>query len=326
MKPRLLSILACPDCRLDLGLAVGREEDGEIEEGTLSCPGCGARFPIVRGIPRFVGMDAYAGTFSFEWNRFHDVQIDIRNATNESESTFAGQTGWAAGDLRGNLVLDAGVGAGRYAEVVSRWGGEVVGVDLSLAVDAARRNIGGRDNVHIVQADLFRLPFRHATFDNAYSIGVLHHTPDTRKAFAAVAPFLREGGRLAVFIYAFGHYHVFSDLWRQITTRMPTKLLYGLTALAVPLYPLYRLPLVGLALRLVFPMSQHPRPRWRWLDTFDWYSPKYQHKHTWPEVHRWFVEEGFDDIRLHQQSAEFSLLHVCMDGCKRSARVPAPIP
>ena len=323
MKHRLLSFLACPDCRLDLELSVGREEKGEIEDGTLSCRCCGARFPIVRGIPRFVDMDAYVDTFSFEWNRFHDVQIDRSEATGESEKTCAAQTGWAPGDLRGKLVLDAGVGAGRYAEVVSRWGAEVVGVDLSFAVDAARGNIGARDNVHLVQADLFRLPFRDASFDAAYSLGVLHHTPDTRRAFGAVVPFLRHGGELAVFIYALGHYHVFSDVWRKVTTRMPVRLLYGLTALAIPFYYVYRIPVVGLGLRLLFPMSQHPRARWRWLDTFDWYSPKYQHKHTWPEVHRWFVEQGFEDIRLFQQSPEFSLLHVCMRGRKRPGRESA---
>ncbi len=323
MKPRLLSILACPDCRQDLDLSVRREEKGEIEDGILSCRGCGARFPILRGIPRFVDTDAYVDTFSFEWTRFRDVQIDIQNATDESEQTFAGKTGWAPGDLRGKLVLDAGVGAGRFAEVVSRWGGEVVGADLSLAVDAARQNIGARDNVHLVQADVFRLPFREAAFDDAYSIGVLHHTPDTRKAFGAVVPFLRPGAELAVFLYAFGHYHIFSDLWRKVTTRMPVRLLYGLAALSIPLYPLYRVPLVGMGLRFVFPMSMHQRGRWRWLDTFDWYSPKYQHKHTWPEVHRWFLEEGFEDVRLFQQSPEFSVLHVCMRGRKGTGREAA---
>ncbi len=326
MKPRLLSLLACPDCRLGLGVSARRTENGEIEEGTLSCGGCGAQFPIVRGIPRFVETDAYVDTFSFEWNRFRDVQIDRQGATAESEATFASQTGWAPADLRGKLVLDAGVGAGRYGEVASRWGAEVVGIDLSFAVDAARANIGARDNVHLVQADLFRLPFRNATFDAAYAIGVLHHTPDTRKAFAAVVPFLRPGGDFAVFIYARGHYHHFSDVWRRATTRMPARLLYGMTALAIPLYYVCRIPLVGLGLRLLFPMSQHPRPRWRWLDTFDWYSPKYQHKHTWPEVHGWFIGHGFEDIRLYQQSPDFALLHVCMRGRKRLPGGPAPAP
>ena len=52
------------------------------------------------------------------------------------------KTGFTPDDLRGKLVLDAGVGAGRYADVISRWGTDVVGVDLSFAVEAAARNVG----------------------------------------------------------------------------------------------------------------------------------------------------------------------------------------
>lgn len=316
MKRRLLRILACPDCRRDLSLASAVEAEDDILEGTLLCALCRQTFPIQAGIPRFVDADAYADTFSFEWNTFHDVQIDILNATGESEKTFTGQTGWRAEDLKGKLVLDAGVGAGRFAEVASRWGGEVVGVDLSFAVDAARGNIGERANVHIVQADLFRLPFREDTFDATYAIGVLHHTPDTKQAFDSLVPLLRETGELAVFIYAYGHYHFFSDLWRKITTRIPHRIVYYLSSLAIPLYYLYRLPVAGLAFRLLFPMSRHPNPRWRWLDTFDWYAPKYQHKHTWPEVYNWFREKGFADIRLNQETRDSCLLHVTMRGKK----------
>ena len=91
MKHRLLSILVCPDCRKSLDLETGSEVQGEILEGSLSCRSCRSRFPIRKGVPRFVQMDEYVDTFSFEWNRFHDVQIDILNATDESEKTFQGK-------------------------------------------------------------------------------------------------------------------------------------------------------------------------------------------------------------------------------------------
>jgi SAM-dependent methyltransferase len=314
MKRSLLSIVVCPGCRKGLEMDVAVEDRGEIVEGTLSCGACRSRFPIRKGVPRFVRTDEYVDTFSFEWNRFHDVQIDILNATDASEKTFRGQTGWSPGDLAGKRVLDVGVGAGRFAEVASRWGAEVVGVDLSFAVDAAYGNVGKRENVHIVQADLFRLPFPDASFDAMYSLGVLHHTPDTRKAFEAVVPFLKPRGEFAVFLYAYGHYSYFSDIWRKITTRVPYRVVYYVTALAIPLYFLYRLPFLGLGLRFLFPMSQHPNPRWRWLDTFDWYTPRYQHKHTWPEVYGWYRARKFENIRLNQETNEQSLLHINMVG------------
>jgi SAM-dependent methyltransferase len=317
MKQQLLSILVCPECKEGFQIEVISVEKEEIMEGTLSCSACGAGFPIQRGIPRFVQLDDYVDTFSFEWNKFHDVQIDILNATDETERTLQGKTGWSPGDLKGKHVLDVGVGAGRFAEVVSRWGGEVVGIDLSFAVDAAYENVGKRENVHILQADLFHLPFREGTFDLMYSIGVLHHTPDTKKAFDAVVPYLKPGGEFAVFIYAYGHYSFFSDIWRKLTTRVPHRAIYYLSSLSIPLYYLYKLPFLGLGLRFIFPMSQHPNPRWRWLDTFDWYTPKYQHKHTWPEVYRWYLENNFTGCVLNEESKEFSLLHINMNGKKK---------
>src|SRR5207245_9725373 len=121
-------------------------------------------------------------------------------------------TGWMESDYRGRLVLDAGVGAGRYAEVVADKGGEVVGIDLTTAVDAAYANLGRRPRVHLLQADIFALPFREATFDRAFPVGVLHHTPDVRAAFERVAAVVKPGGGLAVSLYArYGPASRFSD-------------------------------------------------------------------------------------------------------------------
>jgi hypothetical protein len=41
-----------------------------------------------------------------------------------------------------------------------------------------------------------------------------------------------------------------------------------------------------------------PDWRWRWLDTFDWYTPKYQWKFLYPEVFRWFRDNGFEHVAL----------------------------
>ena len=117
------------------------------------------------------------------------------SGSDESERTLEATTGWTEADYRGRLVLDAGVGAGRFAEVVANKGGEVVGVDLSRAIDAAYENIGRRPNVHLVQADIMAMPFRDGTFDLAYSVGVLHHTPDPERAFGRVAAVRPQGRR-----------------------------------------------------------------------------------------------------------------------------------
>ncbi len=285
-------VLACPRCRADLpGL------DRWPAQGAR-CAGCGADFPIVRGIPRFVASDAYTASFSLEWNRHRKTQLDDATSR-ESEETFREKTGLTPEEAAGRLILDVGCGMGRFADVVSRWGGKVIGIDLSLAVEAAYANLGGRENVRILQADLFHLPLRPGTFDIVYSLGVLHHTPDCEKAFRQLVPFVRPGGRVCVWVYGtMGPWERFARLYRKLTVRMPKRLLHALCHLAIPWYHVCRLPLVGDLLWTVFPISRHPNPDWRVLDTFDWYSPKYQSLHTFPEVYRWFRSEGLVDIAL----------------------------
>jgi SAM-dependent methyltransferase len=299
MKRSALRFLVCPVCRDGLELRANVEEGPEVMEGRLLSSGCGREYPVLRGVPRFVDSGAYAGTFGFQWQRFRNVQLDSANGDRQSERTLAATTGWTEADYRGRLTLDAGIGAGRFAEVVADKGGEVVGIDLTTAVDAAFANLGRRERVHIVQADIFAMPFREGTFDLAYSIGVLHHTPDTRAAFDRVAAMVRPGGGLAVYLYArYGFSHYFPDAIRKVTTRLPVGVMLALSAAAVPLYYVYQLPVLGKLLHLVCPISLHPNWRWRWLDTFDWYMPHYQWKVLYPEVFRWFRENGFHDVEI----------------------------
>jgi SAM-dependent methyltransferase len=299
MRPGLLDHLVCPRCHGGLELKAAELQAGEILAGELECRQCPTSYPVRDGIPRFVDDGAYAGSFGRQWTWFRTVQLDSHNGTRESELQLEATTGWSDADLRGRLVLDAGVGAGRYAEIVAGKGAEVIGVDLTVAVDAARQNLGAGTRVHLVQADLFALPFRDGTFDLAYSIGVLHHTPDVHEAFRRVAAAVKPSGQLAVYLYADnGLGHRGSDLLRKVTTRLPTQVMLALSALAVPAYPLYRVPVLGKALRLVVPISPHPRWQIRWLDTFDWYTPHYQWKLRHPEVLRWFRECGFIDVRV----------------------------
>jgi SAM-dependent methyltransferase len=299
MKRDALKVFVCPACKGPLVLGGERWEGAEAVEGMLTCGTCAAAYPIVRGVPRFVRADAYAASFGRQWHWFRTIQIDAITGGHASAQSFAGTTGWTAADLEGHLVLDAGVGAGRYADCASRAGAQVYGVDLTVAVDAAYQNVGRRPNVHLAQADIFALPFRDGTFDRAYSIGVLHHTPDTAAAFARVAATVRPGGDLAVYVYhRYGLYYRGSDVLRVVTTRLPPTLMLGLTTVAIPLHFVYAIPGIGAILRLAMPISPLRNWRARWLDTFDWYTPKYQWKHLYPEVFRWFRDNGFHDVQI----------------------------
>jgi SAM-dependent methyltransferase len=288
----LSRILICVQCGALLPVEASWESTG------TRCSGCGTVVPVIRGIPRFVASDAYVGSFSFEWNRHKKTQLDDLTCR-ESEATFREKTGLTPEQVAGRLVLDVGCGMGRFADVVERWGGRVVGVDLSLAVEAAFANLGDRANVRILQADLFHLPFSPGAFDIVYSIGVLHHTPDCEKACRAILRFVRPGGRACIWVYGkMGPWERFARMYRRVTVKMPKRLLHALCQIAIPWHHVCRLPVIGPLLWTVLPVSKHPNPDWRVLDTFDWYSPKYQSLHTFPEVYHWFRSEGFVEIEL----------------------------
>jgi SAM-dependent methyltransferase len=296
MHQSFASLLACPTCKQDLELDAPPSQAQIIETGDLRCEN-GHSFPIVRGIPRFVSSDGYASNFGFEWNLHNRTQLDTISK-HESEEAFIEKTGFQREDFAGRRVLDVGCGMGRFSDVASRWGATAVGIDLTSAVDAAYGNIGSRDNVHLAQADVFRLPFRDETFDFIFSIGVLHHTPDTKAAFDQLPRLLKPGGHIAIWVYTAGRAgYISSDIYRHVTTRLPKRVLYAMCRVAIPLHHVNKLPVIGAVTRRVLPISNHPDPEWRVLDTFDWYSPTYQWKHSQPEVRSWFESQGLVSLR-----------------------------
>jgi SAM-dependent methyltransferase len=282
MTANFLSLARCPACRGSLS--------ADAEPQQLRCGGCAATYPVVRGIPRFAG-ETYVASFGRQWNRYDVARAD------EDEATFAVKTGGPPRDLAGLRVLDAGCGGGRYALLAAQHGARVVGVDLSDAVEKAAELCAGFPEVDIVQADLLSLPLAEAMFDLVFSIGVLHHSPDPRRAFAQVAARVRPGGRLAVWLY---RRNTPPQEWlnsglRALTTRTPAPVLERLCA---GLGALGSVPIVNRTLNKVANFSNHPDWTLRVCDNFDWYAPRYQSHHTVNELKAWFAEEGFSDLTV----------------------------
>ncbi len=202
MKEKLLSYLVCPACNGSLVLSVERVEQQEIMEGALRCDACAASFPITRGIPRFAQLaeiesdkQATAANFGWQWQHF-----------TEEDSRYAEQfLGWIApvtpDFFKDKVVLEGGCGKGRHTQLAARWGAQdVVGIDLSAAVETAFAATRSLPNAHVVQADIYRLPLARK-FDYAFSVGVLHHLPDPRGGFMSLASKLKPGGYLSAWIY-----------------------------------------------------------------------------------------------------------------------------
>ncbi|MCU1274671.1 MAG: ubiE 2 [Bryobacterales bacterium] len=315
----------------------------EITEALLHCGGCGQEYPVIEGIPRFnpdvrsdypeffqKHADQFRNAKTADLNSFHALHTDTKRSFGyqwlryrvtdavENRRTFHRRTATQPGTLTGQLFFEAGCGMGRYLKVIGEEpGAEVVGLDLSLAVNRARAENLDNPRVHVIQGNLMQLPLRRDTFDHVYSIGVLHHTPSTEQAFHSVAKLVKPGGRISVWVYdlwgpktqrGFKKVHArirgwISDTLRRITTRLPHSLLHYLCYIAVPLGWLQlRIREVPAPLRfllsplLFLPVSGHPEWRVRLCDTFDWYSPKFQWKHTVEEVSEWFENAGLVDL------------------------------
>ena len=293
----LQTILRCLHCggNLEIDHAAG-----------YVCPTCKRSYANVNGIARFVDAQHYAASFGFQWHRYQKTQL-AQEEGRESDRQFRMKTALRPEELEGKLVLDVGCGMGRFAEVATRWGARVVGIDLSAAAEVAAKNLADRDFVAF-QADVFTLPFAPESFDVIYSVGVLHHTPDCEAAVKTLAKYLKPGGILAVWLYSgYNKWYRFSDFWRRFTSKMKPQTLHGILKVAVPvLYHtqqgIRKVPLVGPpvagAIHHVFPVNRQKDPEARMLDTFDWYSPKYQSKHTYEQVFRWYDAMGMEDMRI----------------------------
>ena len=280
MNAETVALLCCPHCRGPL--------DTSTEPIGFHCPACGQTYPEIGGVPRFAG-ESYVASFGRQWNRY-DVARDA-----EDEAVFEVKTGVNARDLAGQLVLDAGCGGGRYARLLGRVGAKVIGVDLSSAVEKARSLCHDWSNVTILQGDLTELPLAEAIFDMAFSIGVLHHGPDPRKAFNEVAKRVKPGGKLAVWLY---RRNTLPQEWinsglRAISTRLPARLLEPLCA---SLGVVGGMPVLNKTLNKLANFSNHPDWTLRVCDNFDWYAPRYQSHHMVDELKRWFIEEGYTDL------------------------------
>jgi SAM-dependent methyltransferase len=300
MKYELVKYLVCPETGESLKLEVLKERYGQVEEGHLISSEGKCSYPITNYIPRFVQKDAYAGTFSKQ--RLY-VKRHFKYYKHDplARSLFYQTTGFSRGQVVAGLTLEVGCGYGRFVNVLQQDGGEVVGVDLSThSIDLAQSFVGLKPKVHLIQCDLFRLPFRAETFSSIYSIGVLHHTPDCKKAFHKVSKYLAPNGQISIWVYHPSNQRE-ANTWRWMTTKWRPSFLYAFCILNQSLFSWIRMiPVVRWEFNKWVPGSVPKRGQHFWLrvlEDFDNFSPQYASSHTSGEVAEWFSEAGLSDIQ-----------------------------
>jgi SAM-dependent methyltransferase len=315
MHQRFVDLLCCPDTGESLALESAQaRQDGMIVGGFLRSTS-GRRYPILRGIPRFVAAEQYAASFGFEWNRWPRVQFESENVGRpmQGHTTHMWEriTGATDPQVAGRTIVDFGCGAGRFLDVVRRKGGIAVGIDLSGAVECARRNFADDPNVLIVQGDLTRPPFRSGAFDGGFSIGVLHHTPNAASGAAALARSIRPGGWISCCVYPKGDFYDFPSVgrFRWIHRHMEPFVGYRFALAYSHLAARVLAPIFHRAKKQPWlsPLVRHLERRWlvslylkdaRWrvLDTFDAITPRIASTHTFDEVRAWLEQAGCTNV------------------------------
>lgn len=347
MKKRLLDFLRCPDChheKLDLAIPLGAGNgDPTIIEGEIRCGECGSRFPVINGIPRMLPVALRRSLFSFHRDFFarHPDLIPRNGATRPDEKVARTLEGysyqhvklddhgrefarwrknfydcipleWRRSDFfRGKIGLDIGCGEGRHLYCAEEVGAEMVGLDLSEGVEVARNNTIRSSHCHVVQGDIYHLPFKPGIFDFAYSIGVLHHLPNPQNGFRRILPAVRRGGKVSIWVYGLRGMRLWYRLshltWlRGIAPRLPRwaqymvsfaiasglEIVIWLPCRLVSLFPggdsvVSRIPL-GDACRRSF--------RAKVRSVFDRVQPPVTHYHNAEELEGWFEEAGFRNV------------------------------
>jgi SAM-dependent methyltransferase len=232
----------------------------DVSEGVLVCA-CGSSYPIIKTIPRMlknayalfpsfvalygdraeVGSSAAAQTsgtaakpsavtmtqrsFGYQWTTFSEMACDFQenfwNYLHPATPEF----------FRGRLGLDAGCGFGRHLYHAASCGAEIVGMDLSQAIESSYQNTRQFPNVHLVQGDIYAPPFASGTFDFVYSVGVLHHLPDPERGVRTLVPLVRPDGSMFVWLYSKKRrfLNLGLECLRSVTTRLPYGLVKGLS-------------------------------------------------------------------------------------------------
>ena|SRR5438270_6929647 len=358
MRPELLSAL---DHRLGVRadrMRIFEYAGDELVEAVLQ--GESAWYPVLRGVPCFLNgvlrpnLDEFArrhglpasangkpasahqaeqakttATFSDKWRRFKNYGLE--SAHQEFlRGWYCKKLGLASTDeLKAfyrdkKMILEIGPGSGFNTRFMAEHStGTVFAADISEAAYTTYANTRDLPNCHVVQADCTDLPFADATFDFVIADGVLHHTPNTQEAVAAVYRTVRPGGQFFFYVYKqMGAARRFCDEHiREAFTQLTPEECYAacepLTDLGRALSKLNAkitltrpIPILGI------PAGTHDVQRLFyynfvkcfWNDAFDyetnnmvnfdWYHPHHAWQHTEAEVEGWLRELGVTDYRF----------------------------
>ncbi len=319
MKYSDIKIYKCPECRGDLEFTGNEEKSvSDIDQASIRCIGCNRLYQVIGSIPRFVKQDNYAYSFSYQWGKFKKTQINESQNQISSERFYL-TTKWPK-DLKGQLILEAGCGVGRFTEIALHTGATVFSFDLSSAVEVAYENIKNnvlKHNHHLSQADIYKIPFPEASFDKIFCLGVLQHCPNVKKAYLSLVSFLKPGGELVVDCYlrqplrdAFNLKYILRPFCKYFKASFLFSFCSKTVSLTYDIKSFFaKIPLIGPTLSKFFPIGAlNYGPKYEFsvqqmkeiktLSMFDMLSPRFDNPQKLSDFSSWIEEAGLDIIEL----------------------------
>lgn len=186
-------------------------------------------------------------SFGEEWKAFN--QFDDQEILRIGNKYFDIVPQAALGPQK--TAADFGCGTGRWSKYLAGKVGAIAAIDPSDAIFTAAELLASQSNVQLYKASIDHLPFADDYFDFGFSLGVLHHIPDTARAMEACVRKIRPGGYFLVYLYyrfdnrgmLFKLLFRLSNLIRLVVSKLPSGLKrFCCDVLAVVLY----MPFVGL--------------------------------------------------------------------------------
>lgn len=147
-----------------------------------------------------------------------------------------------ADDFRGKKILDAGCGMGRNSYWPLVWGArEAVAFDYDVrSVERAKKTLAAFPAARVEYRSIYEIPWQNE-FDVVFSIGVIHHLTDPKKALRNLVAALTPGGRLLIWVYSFeGNEWIVryvDPVRKYLTSKLPLPLVHFLSyGCSVPLF------------------------------------------------------------------------------------------
>ena len=248
--------------------------------------------------------------FGEEWTKFDQQELSLTERQEIFERYFK-IFPWNA--LPPNAVgFDLGCGSGRWAQLVAPRVGTLHCIDASeAAIRVAQKNLQQQANCNFHVGSVDRIPLPEASMDFGYSLGVLHHVPDTAQALRSCVRKLKPNAPFLVYLYyAFDNRPLwFRALWRisdwlrRFISKLPFRLKYLLTSvLALLVYlPLARFALVLEKLGFnvdAFPLSTYRRLSFYTMrtDAFDRFATRLEQRFTLAQIRQMMHDAGLEQI------------------------------